>query len=323
MNYKLIDYPKYVERDTYQKYTDKLLTSLKKINEVVAVYTVGHVSNPGISDIDLLILVNNSTPLLQNFRAEMTNEEKYLFLHQPYACSVDDFKKTEMFTFLHNYNLAHGKELRTGEKLSDNEIEILKKQTALEFLLKMYIQLYAQKKYKTIRVRDLLLHGKALIYDLEFLNISEGKLFQLVQTVIEWRNNWFRKAPSDNEIINWFENLFAELHHSFTTESLFSELYFPEHKTYQLSKNVRLKAGSQKFHVTQKGYIFPFIQFIKSKKAVKLQNRLCSFQFNVPATDSAIPKVISERFEIEKQIRDNGRKYLPHFLAMTSSLNLR
>ncbi|OQB65751.1 MAG: hypothetical protein BWX95_00034 [Bacteroidetes bacterium ADurb.Bin141] len=323
MKYNLIDYPRWVERETYQLYSEKLYESLKTFSEVVAIYSIGHVSNPGISDIDLLILVKDNTVLSENFRAEMSTEEKYLFLHQPYACSVSDFKKTEMFTFLHNYHLVYGTDMRTGNELAENDKELLQKQTALEYLLKMYIQLYVQKKYRTIRVRDLLLHGKALIYDLEFLNIKDGKLYELILKIIDWRNNWFKTTPTAIEIINWVEHLFTELHTAFTTNNLFKEIYFPEIKTYQLSKNIRLKAGSQQFEVTQKGLILPFFHLVKSKKAVKLQNRFCSFQFNISTSKSEIPAIIEERFRIERQIRENGNKYLPFFLSMTSSLNLK
>lgn len=322
MKYKLIDYPHFVERESYQSSTDKLIESIKTHKEVVAVYTIGHVSNPGISDIDMLIIVKDNVSLMRNFRSEMTAEEKYLFLHQPYACSAGDFRKAEMFTFLHNYNPAYGTDIRTGARLDKQNTEILKKQTALEYLLKMYIQLYVQKKYRIIRVRDLLLHGKALIYDLEFLNIKEGKLLELVQTVIEWRNNWFRQTPTDKDIIVWFENLFQELFYIFSQNSLFKEIYFPEKKVYQLSKNIRLKSGSNDFHVTQQGIILPLIQLLKSKKAVKLQNKFCRFRFEVPSAKTDMPSIISERFSMEKQLRENGLKYLPNFLTMTSSLNL-
>jgi len=187
MKYKLIDKPQFVSREIYDKVTDKLISKLTSNTNVISIYTIGHVGNPGISDIDMLIIVKDNCDMLiivkdncivaDNFRVEMSGQEKYLFLHQPYACSESGFKKAETFSFFHNYNLVHGKDVRTAANLNTTEIEILKKQTALEFLLKMYMQLFVQKKYKILRVRDLLLHGKALIYDLEFLNISSGNLF--------------------------------------------------------------------------------------------------------------------------------------------------
>lgn len=200
MKYKLIDKPQFVSREIYNEVTDKLISKLISNTNVISIYTIGHVGNPGISDIDMLIIVKDNCMLADNFRVNMSGQEKYLFLHQPYACSKSGFIKAETFSFFHNYNLVHGKDIRTAANLNTTEIDILKKQTALEFLLKMYMQLFIQKKYKILRVRDLLLHGKALIYDLEFLNISSGKLFLLVQKVIEWRKDWFNKTPTDNEL---------------------------------------------------------------------------------------------------------------------------
>ena len=44
MKYNLIDYPRWVERETYQLYSEKLHESLKTFS-IVAIYSIGHVSN--------------------------------------------------------------------------------------------------------------------------------------------------------------------------------------------------------------------------------------------------------------------------------------
>lgn len=322
MKYKLIDKPQFVSREIYNEVTDKLVSKLISNTNVISIYTIGHVGNPGISDIDMLIIVKDNCMLADNFRVDMSGQEKYLFLHQPYACSKSGFIKAETFSFFHNYNLVHGKDIRTAANLNTTEIDILKKQTALEFLLKMYMQLFIQKKYKILRVRDLLLHGKALIYDLEFLNISSGNLFQLVQKVIEWRKDWFNKTPTDNELIEWFDGLFLELHLRFTTNKLFSEISFPESKTYSIAKNIRLKARSNIFKVNHSGLLVPFLSTISSKRGVKILNKLNLFEFEVPSSIIQTPSIITERFESEAMLRSYGKQFLPHFLPMTSSLHL-
>ncbi|HCI58940.1 MAG TPA: hypothetical protein DFH96_09165 [Bacteroidetes bacterium] len=322
MKYKLIDKPHFVSHEIYNEVTDKLISKLASNANVIAIYTIGHVGNPGISDIDMLIIVKDNCKLTHNFRADMSDIEKYLFLHQPYACSESGFKKAETFSFFHNYNLVHGIDVRTSSKLNSTEIEILKKQTALEFLLKMFMQLYIQKKYRILRVRDLLLHGKALIYDLEFLNISSGNLYQLVQKVIEWRKEWFNKTPTDNDIIEWFESLFFELNLQFTQNKLFSEISFPESKTYSIAKNITLKASSNNFSVSHSGFIVPMLNAISSKKGVRILNRFNSFHFDVPSSIKQTPSIITERFETEAMLRSYGKKFLPYFLPMTSSLHL-
>lgn len=322
MKYKLIDKPHFVSREVYTEVTNKLIDKLRPNKSIVSVYTIGHVGNPGISDIDMLIIAKDNCLLSENYRAEMSLQEKYLFLHQPIACSESGFSKAQIFSFFHNYNLVHGEDIRVNSDLNANDINILKKQTALEFLLKMYMQLYIQKKYKILRVRDLLLHGKALIYDLEFLNITSGNLFSLVQTVIEWRNKWFIETPSEHEIIEWFENLLSELHLQFTKNSLFREIAFPIAKTYSIAKNIKLNAGGNSFKVIHSGFNFPLASSLSSKKGVKLLNKFNNFKFEVPSDIKSLPTILSERFSVEGQLRSYGKEFLPNFMPMTSSLHL-
>jgi hypothetical protein len=45
------------------------------------------------------------------------------------------------------------------------------------------------------------------------------------------------------------------------------------------------------------------------------------FQFNIPVQSSGIPEVIQGKFQFERTIVDYNKKYLPHFLPITSSLH--
>jgi hypothetical protein len=322
MKYKLIDYPQFVDRDIYQSAIDAIIDKLKRFHQVKTIYTIGHVGNPGISDIDMLVIAEDQAILSENFRLNMKSVEKYLFLHQPYGCSVTDFKQAEQYSFFHNYQLAYGNDLRTGISLNAIETDLLKKQTALEFLLKMLIQMLVQKTYGVLRIRDLLLHGKALIYDLEFLNITKGTLFDLVQSVIKWRNNWFTQRPSDKELTEWFEQLYSELYHFLKHDELLNSIYFPDQKTYRLSRNVFLISGTPSFEIIHKGWVLPLVNLIKSKKMVRLQNRFNTFTFKLPSNSNTIPDIIQQRFLFEHKTRIYGKKYLPNFLPLTSSLHL-
>ena len=66
------------------------------------------------------------------------------------------------------------------------ELSAMKVQVALEFLLKFYVTLGIQRAYGVIRMRDVLLHVKALQYDLEFLGINEGAVHDGINKVLAW-----------------------------------------------------------------------------------------------------------------------------------------
>lgn len=323
MSYRIINAPHFVALDDYRKAIEEMLSRVTSLPEVIAVYTIGSVGNPGISDIDMVVVTKKNSTINTNFLHTLTTDERYLFTHNLYAISEKHFPLSEYYTFFHNYSLAYGNDLRTGKTPSPGDIDILKKQVAKEFIVKMYINLFVQEKYRVLRMRDLLLHVKALQYDFDFLGISEGRVIQLVQIVIGWRKIWFQKQPSQQEILNWWKEFYVEFE-KFAQEVLADQpFYTPDKPHFRIAKNITLKPSSSSFFSNHYGIVLPNVFSFVGKRFFRLQNKLNRFEFNIPSSSANVSAIIAEKFAFEKELTSYGKQYLPSFLPLTSSLHMQ
>ena len=87
MNLSFIDYPKSIGSDFYEETKDKIVLNLTKDESILAIYQIGHVKSPGISDLDLLVIFKNSEFVSSNPRALLSNKEKYIVSHNLFGVS--------------------------------------------------------------------------------------------------------------------------------------------------------------------------------------------------------------------------------------------
>ncbi|MCC6384453.1 MAG: hypothetical protein IT241_04780, partial [Bacteroidia bacterium] len=174
--------------------------------------------------------------------------------------------------------------------------------------------------YKTIKVRGLLLHVKALLTDLHFLNINSGEFYNSVINLITVRNNWFNHRPSDQslkaiilEFYQLFKGFLIEIFQHYT-------FYVPDQPPVQLSAAIRL-SHSEKTTFRHSGILLP--QFILSviKKGISLQNRLNKFTFAIPLQSNDYPDIILQRFNYLREGIIYNRQHLPGFLCTAYPLN--
>ena len=85
----------------------------------------------------------------------------------------------------------------------------LKVQIALEYFLRMYINLVMQKEYQVIKIRSLFLHLKALLYDFEFMDIENSIILNLIKDGISLRENWF-KDGNTKLVEKWFYDFYED-----------------------------------------------------------------------------------------------------------------
>jgi len=178
---KLTDFPRYVSPDQYSQAIDEMVDRLTPKAHVRSIYQIGSTGVPGVSDIDLLIVLKNGSEFRLDPRNDLTDTERYLFIHGLYGACESHFSASQQHTFFHNYRLLYGTQHEIGpNQVSEHELEMLKIQTAMEYLIQMYISSTVEKAYGIARIRGLLLHVKGLLYDLEFLNVHVGRLHDFV-----------------------------------------------------------------------------------------------------------------------------------------------
>ena len=321
MNLSFIDYPKSIGSDFYEETKDKIVLNLAKDESILAIYQIGHVKSPGISDLDLLVIFKNSEFVSSNPRALLSNKEKYIVSHNLFGVSEKNFTVMQNYSFFHNYKHLWGKKYQVGSSLKSKDQEQLKKQIALEYLLQMFCVFNVQMQYKIINVRGLLLHVNALKYDLEFLKCDSGEILELVNEIINWRSHWFENPISEIKINDWCLSFNEELKDSLTFFISSNKIYFPSDEKIYLSKHISIERG-EKLEFKRDGLHFPSSLSFLGKRYFNFQHRFNSFYFFAPYSISKEGSLIEERFTAIKKMITYNKKYLPNYMTLSSSLNL-
>lgn len=320
-SYQYIERPHFVDSAVYESNLQEAARLINKIGGCKAVYQIGGVSNPGISDLDMVAVFEDNVCTDFNLLNEIDDGPKYLFIHQVYGTGDSLFKKAASFSFFHHYRLLAGNDLRSEQALKAEKA--VKTQIALEYLIKLFFTFQLQSAYGILQVRSILLHGKAISYDLEFLGVEKGKVVDLTNQLIELRRIWFEAAHPERKLGEWFDEMlkvFPEF-----LEGLLQKhpLYLRLKKIpYALTRNVSL-VNSDTLYWKPHGRAFPSwpVAFL-GKKYFRFLHRTVSFTLGLPFQEKDFPEVIENYLRFAAVQKEYNKAYLPGFLPLHSSLNV-
>ena len=316
---KLISYPKVIAKSDYKSLTNEIISVLDSHEVALSIYQMGSVKDPGISDLDLICVFKEDVSFPDNIRENLTNHQKQILTHGVFGCNQKNINQAIDYGCFSNLNHLYGQDLNLDKKTLhvDKEIET---QIALEYLVKMYIALDAQITFGVVKLRSFLLLAKALMFDLDILNISHGKLFDKVSQVLEWRKNWFSNAPLESDlkkfIFDFHIDLKNELIEIFKTE----EFFLPKENLILPGGLIIIKDDN--FYRQHKGFLLPESFYFLSKKYINLQYRLNNLSYYIPYDIPSENTKIAERFSFYKDYVNYNKKYYPYFTPLTSSLTV-
>jgi len=320
MGYYTVDIPTILAESDYHRILKNVLSKLATVNGIEAVYQIGGIGTPGISDLDLVLVFEDDLICNYNLHEQLSKEEKYLFIHRLYGCSRKNFHESSRFSFFHNFSLIAGHEIQRDHERNETEVNLIKTQIALEYMLKMYTNIMLQKEYGILQVRSLLLHGKALKFDLDFLNVDSAALNQSVKHLIDIRNSWFKDENNVSHLTKWFEEFICIYSEVLSSILNVRGIYMHGDGAFRIAKNISIcKAESLACHRT--GMKLPaFAAMVLGKKYFRAQNRLNSFEIRVPFKNTDFPESLQKYFKFQAGQREYNRKFLPYFYPLSSSL---
>lgn len=318
MSYKFIDYPKEISEHEYKSAIKKMVDTLHGYKSIKSIYQIGSVSSLGISDVDMFVIFEDGVIQgLDPIKEGQAN--KYLFTHQLYGTSLKYWSLLRQLTFFHNYKHLFGEVLPEDNIQLDLDAQLeLKRQIALEFLIKMYYTLSIQLTYKIVKLRTFLLEGKALIYDLDFLGINTGRMFDLVQKVITYRANWFKNTPSNQDLQKLISELYVELEKLLIDVLANETFYLPSVAPYTIASNLKI-INSEKLAIKRKGFKLPNLLPLSERKLFNLHHRFNYFTVCIPYSETPKGSVLQQRFDLLSTLREYNQHSLPHFLIPASS----
>ncbi|WP_298898161.1 hypothetical protein [uncultured Psychroserpens sp.] len=314
---KYIDHPVAISVSQYEALKEKLVYLLMSHEAILSVYQMGSVKHPGISDLDIICVFKNDSQCHDNFRLQLTPDEKSILTHGIFGIQEKDLLKSMSYNLISNLKHLGGEKLIVDEPKTNID---LKQQIALEYLVKMLITIDAQVTLKIVKLRAFLLLAKAIEFDLELLGVNNGKLYELVKRVIQYRSQWYINTPNKEEITSLILSFNDELRLFLSKELQTSRLYLPA-QSFSLPGNFSIQK-SESFSINHSGFVLPNQFSFLGRKYINLQNRLNSFAYGLPFEIPSKDSIHEERFQFSKKMVQTNRQKYPHFIPLTTSLSI-
>jgi hypothetical protein len=318
---KLTGFPRPVARDAYAQAIENVVHGLSAQPAVQAIYQVGGIRSPGISDIDLLVVFRDDADCTFDPLATLSATGRYLFPHSQFGVPARSFSGAVRFGFFHDYRLLWGQPPPVGDgALGPEDLAVANRQAGVEYLLKMYLSMCIERCYGIARVRNLLLLGRALRYDLEYVGAAGGPLDELVEKVIGWREAWFENPPAARAIVAWHGAALQELGKLLQALLEKQAVFAPQWADLKIARNQELLPGARlKFN--HRGITLPAMFGGLGRKYFNLQHRFNAFTWELPITREG-PAVLFERHDFVSAATSYNQEHLPHFISTPSALGI-
>lgn len=317
---RFVDFPKAVSATDYSDATQRLQQVLQSIPGIVAAWQIGSVGSPGISDLDFVILFEDDARYLLDVRTSLPDCDRYLLIHTPFAATTSTWEEARAFSLLHNYRPLLGTPPRDPKPLlDDHQLAILRRQIALEYLLRIFASLTCEITYGILRVRNLLLHAKAMLYDCEYLGVPNGRLAHALAPIIQLRSSWFSELPPPTVLKELVRSLHQELASELAAQLASAPLFVPPRANYRFARNMVLE-NHPSFQVLHSGFPLPSALAGLGRPYFNLQHRLNSFRFRTPLQTHSTPPPLERLHAVRQSLLATMRRQFPTFIPLTSGL---
>jgi hypothetical protein len=321
MSLRLIQLPRPVPAGDYEAAIVRMAATLSRLDGVVSVSQVGGTGTPGISDIDLFVVFEDGVACNSNPVAALHGVDRYLFSHNLFGTSRSLASAMEQYTFFGHYKTLSGRPVTSVVTATPAETEWLKKQVAMEYLLKAWLTVNTETAYGIIKVRNLFLYSKALLLDLDFLDGRAGPLADAVSQLVAVRNRWF-EAPVSAVELTAMVRTYAQALEEFLRKSLNGHpFYIPDTGNLPVTRNTVLRPGHP-LQLRHAGMRLPSWLSSVHPRFVNLQHRFIRWTLDVPSTALPPAPVLKKRHDWIAGAVDYNKKNLPGFVPTAYGMNI-
>jgi hypothetical protein len=320
MKTRLINLPVRKAPEDYVKALETVGGRIAGLTGVLAVYQLGSISNPGISDIDLLAIFEEGITCRKDPLEGLDRDSRYFFTHNVFGLSRQHI--TDYFRYI-----LPGDFFRiSGEPLLENHPETgsdpaVKIQVALEFLVANYIARSVEQETGLVSVRNFLLSVKAMKMDLELLQKTGGSLPELIGKVIRMRNTWFDHSFNPAGFIRVFHAVAGSLKTSVKEFLQEFPFYLSQRGTICYSRNITLTRSPDAGYDKKGLFISPFLL---PAGYVRKWNKLAThFSFRLPYRDPREHPVLAERHERLQKMVQYNKQLFPFFQPPVNNLTIK
>ncbi|MEE9338400.1 MAG: hypothetical protein V3U87_09990 [Methylococcaceae bacterium] len=197
----------YVPLKTYDELIGCYVDIVKKVNGVKSIIQIGSFTAPGLSDIDIIVIVDNKNPPKWDeisIKKLLTNKNGYeVIAHDVFVYPEYLAKYIEGLFYLNSKTILHGKDI--GGYLPDSMITELKLIITFEYSVHRLETLVVLTSLSTVHIRDILLlistlrHTYDLLYDFDLIKIEDRD--QGIQNIEELRKYSLNKNKDMGDLI--------------------------------------------------------------------------------------------------------------------------
>lgn len=197
--YKFFNVPKRYEIADYKVAIHYIIKKYSKLNGLVSIYNWGNPSTPGVSDIDIVFVLNegknNALPFLRRSFYLLNAKTRYLVRHPFVFIGENSFKNIRYIYPGTNFKLLHGNNIKinnlSAEDAYYSSIALLN-----DIIIRHYPRDFLEQFIKKrINARDTLLRLNSLKYSISALeNLTKEKYRNLnhkLMLIEKLRKNWF------------------------------------------------------------------------------------------------------------------------------------
>ena len=290
----------HIGHDVYNTVTDRYIAHISKLSFVKSVYQIGSVRDPGISDLDMIVVVDEcydplKIGLLSIFRNNIHCQSKNTFLHDIYLYNQRSFKRILYSNYCDNMKLLYGVD-QNLDVPDRSELDILSMQIIFDFVASRLAQFQQFIASGRISLRGILVRVSSIKHSyslLARLGIKDSEIQDFVCKVEKMRKE--HEKVSDNDIRETFLAsfyFFSRIVH--LASKYFFEKYLKFHTDIDASNSLKLNSQfTIKFVEDAPGYyktvnveptiyyprevFFHYLAFINSKSifAERAKYHLC------------------------------------------------
>jgi hypothetical protein len=317
ISFRLINFPVYTPTNVYQHTIERISSYISKIPGFRSVYNVGNISDPGISDIDLLVIFSKDSHFKTNPLNILHNNEKYLFSHFLFGCTEDFIGKAAEYYPFNSLQKICGENFFFKNLAQANSS--ITRQLALEFLTINYISRNIEYQSRIISIRNVFLSVKAILHDIKILEISDITLNQLIIDLIEIRKNWFLLKNSKEVFLKWYQEFIVIFNSFFESYNANYPIFLTDSNELWYSRNVKLRKNSEPFFKAKR--FLPTLYFTDKQLLLKRYTKFSSF-YRIDLNWNYIynNKEMIDRCEYAKQIWNYNRRFFPFFQPPVNKL---
>lgn len=311
----LVDLPHQYERRQYGIVIDKVVTNLSAENFIDAIYQVGGIRHPGLSDIDILFVVDDTDSSTADPLEALDGEERYLFTHSCFVVPASLAADLGRNVLLHGYRRLHGTEWRWELSARDHEIiHALEVQTALEFLAKNLLDLHVQLTYRVLKVRVFLQHLKGLRMDIEILGVESGPIAGVLESAMSLIDEWFERGDRERAAAEIAVELLPLMRDVLSEAVERHTLYAPAFGPISFAANMSLKPA-EAVEIARRGLRLPRVPGLPERRQFNANHRVNRFEFRLPMTAARPGFYHAERFAFLHQAKTFATLRFPAYAA--------